>query len=57
MNTPEGTTHMLYITDFMGHWEFWKEEQDSWFYFDLFSFEWQEASPDPRAMPKPVEDW
>lgn len=56
MKYPEGTTHMLFVADYMGHWEYWKLIEDEWLYFDTFSFQWEEATPDPRALPKLIED-
>lgn len=51
---PEGTTHVKYINRFMGFWEFWKFEDEIWCYFDLFSFEWQEAEPCSYDMPTEI---
>jgi len=56
MKYPEGTTHMLFVADYMGHWEYWRLIEHEWLYFDTFSFQWQEATPYPNALPKLVDE-
>lgn len=51
---PDGTTHVHYINRFGGHWQYWKQTSDTWYYFDLFNFEWEEAHPASWDMPRSV---
>lgn len=56
MEYPEGTTHLRFVDIYKGHWEYWKQTEDTWFYFDLFMFEWEEATPAPWQMPTSIKE-
>lgn len=54
LSYPQGTTHMLYHDQYMGRWEYWKQTNLTWYCWDTYYKEWEEASPATWQMPKSI---
>lgn len=53
---PEGTTHMHYSDNYMGHWEYWKLTEYNCYYWNNFYNWWEEGYPNPWSFPKNIKE-